>query len=402
MCIRDRNGIAVGAFDDATNSYGVVLRTTNGGDNWIRIPVPQLVWLSSVTYLSINSILISGTKTDASAAIFRSDDGGNTWFECCTYTNLHLINGVNSFPSSGVIIVYGQYQPTGSAFPFVEATIDNGLTWHYDVLSQFPDYYFTKSKLIDESRWYITGTQFAQMGFILFTDNSAGIPVELISFTAEFVESQVTLSWSTASELNNSGFEIERKFENKEWRTIGFIEGKGTTTEIQNYSFNDDMFEVYESKLCYRLKQIDFDGTYQYSNKVKVDIDIANPQIFSLSQNFPNPFNPSTKIKFTIPTLPVRQAGSPLNPSPYQGEGNRERLITLKVYDLLGNEVAILINEEKPAGEYEVEFSAIGRSLPAGRHGAYGGNAYTIPSGIYFYQLKDGPFVQTKKMLLIK
>ena len=103
---------------------------------------------------------------------------------------------------------------------------------------------------------------------------------------------------------------------------------------------------------------------------------IAND--FELHQNYPNPFNPSTKIKFTIPT-------SPLNPSPYQGEGNRERFITLKVYDVLGNEVATLVNEEKPAGIYEVEFKAA-----------------HLSSGIYFYQLKAGSFVETKKMVVMK
>jgi hypothetical protein len=114
---------------------------------------------------------------------------------------------------------------------------------------------------------------------------------------------------------------------------------------------------------------------------------------YKLNQNYPNPFNPTTKIKFTIPTLPTGQAGSPLNPSPYQGEGNSERFITLKVYDVLGNEVATLINEEKLAGTYEVEFDGAG-----------------LPSGIYFYQLRaSNPesssgqgVVETKKMILIK
>ena len=99
---------------------------------------------------------------------------------------------------------------------------------------------------------------------------------------------------------------------------------------------------------------------------------------FKLFQNYPNPFNPSTKIKFTIPT-------SPLNPSPYQGEGQRERFITLIVYDVLGNEIAILVNEEKPTGSYEVEF-----------------NASSLPSGVYFYQLRSGDFTQSKKMILLK
>ncbi|MBT8386429.1 MAG: T9SS type A sorting domain-containing protein [Ignavibacteria bacterium] len=106
---------------------------------------------------------------------------------------------------------------------------------------------------------------------------------------------------------------------------------------------------------------------------------------FKLYQNFPNPFNPSTKIKFTIPTssLPTGQAG--LNPSPYQGEGHRERLITLKVFDVLGSEVANIVNEEKPAGSYEIMFDAT-----------------TFPSGVYFYQLRAGNFVETKKMVLVK
>jgi hypothetical protein len=99
---------------------------------------------------------------------------------------------------------------------------------------------------------------------------------------------------------------------------------------------------------------------------------------FLLSQNYPNPFNPSTRIIFTIPT-------SPLNPSPYQGEGNRESFVSLIVYDVLGNEIATLVNEEKPPGTYEVTF-----------------NADDLTSGIYFYQLRAGNFVETKKMILLR
>ena len=108
-----------------------------------------------------------------------------------------------------------------------------------------------------------------------------------------------------------------------------------------------------------------------------------HPELLLLYQNYPNPFNPSTKIKYTIPT-------SPSNPSPYQGEGKRERFITLKVYDVLGNEIATLVNEEKPAGEYEVEFTVGQEFLPV------------QPSGIYFYQLRAGQYVETKKMVLLK
>jgi len=128
------------------------------------------------------------------------------------------------------------------------------------------------------------------------------------------------------------------------------------------------------------IKGCIIDGVvYGDTTVVSVDDEAPNlPTEFSLSQNYPNPFNPTTTIRFTIPT-------SPLNPSPYQGEGHRERLITLKVYDVLGNEIASLVNEEKPAGNYEVEFDAA-----------------NLPSGVYFYQLHAGGFVDTKKLILVK
>ena len=167
------------------------------------------------------------------------------------------------------------------------------------------------------------------------------------------------------------------KCENEDWRAVGFIEGKGTTTETQNYNFVDDLYGVVVSKIFYRLKQIDFNGSFDYSKEIEV---VRAPATFSLEQNYPNPFNPSTKIKFTIPSVETTQ---------------RVVFTTLKIYDVLGNEIATLVNEEKPAGEYEVEFSAKGGS-------ASGGNATNLPSGIYFYQLKAGSFIQTKKMILMK
>ena len=202
------------------------------------------------------------------------------------------------------------------------------------------------------------------------------VPVELISFTASREEQDILLHWSTATELNNQGFEIQRSNDNKTFNRIGFIEGKGTTTETQEYSFRDNTLTA-EGKYFYRLKQIDHDGTYNYSEMIEIDYNYL-PTNFSLFQNYPNPFNPSTKIKFTVP------AGT-----------QRTVSVQLKVYDVLGNEVATLLNEEKPAGIYEIEFSAIGGSTS-------GGNAYTITSGIYFYKLTAGNFAETKKMILIK
>ena len=201
------------------------------------------------------------------------------------------------------------------------------------------------------------------------------IPVELTSFTANVVDGKANLEWQTASELNNAGFEIEKAVfspksavnNRKEWTKIGFINGKGTTTEINNYSFVDD--ELLTQKTYYRLKQIDFDGTFSYSDEVVVDVNA--PLTFSLAQNYPNPFNPLTTIRYSIPNVTLSGV-----------EGSR---VQLKIYDVLGNAVATLVDEYKPAGDYEIEF-----------------NAAKYTSGIYFYRLQAGSFVETKKMILLK
>jgi hypothetical protein len=195
------------------------------------------------------------------------------------------------------------------------------------------------------------------------------IPVELVSFIGEIQGNNVQLNWTTATETNNQGFEILRFTQNDiDWVKISFVNGHGTTTEPQFYSFADESLQP--GKYQYRLKQIDFDGSFE--NSKVVEVTVQGPKEFSLSQNYPNPFNPTTKIKYSIPSVTLRQAQSNV-------------LVTIKVYDVLGNEVATLVNEEKPAGEYEVEFNAAG-----------------IPSGVYFYQLKTGSFIQTRKMVLLR
>ena len=207
------------------------------------------------------------------------------------------------------------------------------------------------------------------------------VPVELVSFSAEVINDEIVLKWQTATETNNSGFEVERSQKSdvqgpNDWIKISFVEGGGTTTEITNYIFNDKIIEP--GKYFYRLKQIDFDGSFEYS--AIVEVEALGTFSFELSQNYPNPFNPATKINYTIPVTLS------------EVEGSR---VTLKVFDVLGNEVATLVNEDKPAGSYELEFSAKGRS-------ASGGNAYSLPSGVYFYQLKSGSLVQIRKMVLLK
>ena len=190
----------------------------------------------------------------------------------------------------------------------------------------------------------------------------------MISFEGILQGHDIVLSWITASELNNQGFYIEKSSDNINWLTIGFIQGKGTTSEKNYYSLIDN--DITSDIQYYRLKQIDFDGSFEYSQVVEVVIGM--PTEYSLSQNFPNPFNPATKIKYSIPSVTLRQAQSDIH-------------VTLKVYDMLGNEVATLVNEEKQPGMYEVEF-----------------NGKNFSSGVYICQLRTENYLKTIKMLLLK
>ncbi len=186
------------------------------------------------------------------------------------------------------------------------------------------------------------------------------VPVELTSFSASVSGNVVLLNWQTVTETNNSGFEIERSEDNQNFSQIGFVPGSGTSTEPRSYNYSDNM--ISSGKYYYRLKQIDYDGSFEYSNVVEAEIGL--PSEFRLEQNYPNPFNPSTIISFQVPN---------------------SSFVNLKVYDALGNEIATLVNEEKSTGSYEVNFRAT-----------------NLSSGIYLYHLQAGSFVETKKMLLMK
>jgi hypothetical protein len=190
---------------------------------------------------------------------------------------------------------------------------------------------------------------------------SSTVPVELTSFTATSANNGTLLKWRTATETNNYGFNVERKASNSSWENIAFVKGNGTSSEVSNYSFTDKNAGQ-SGKVSYRLKQVDFDGSYTYSKTVEVNL--SKTFSYQLGKNYPNPFNPSTIIKYSVP---VKQN------------------VTLKVYNLLGNLVATLVNETKEAGDHSVEF-----------------NAKNLSSGVYYYQLQAGNFVQTNKMILMK
>jgi len=190
------------------------------------------------------------------------------------------------------------------------------------------------------------------------------VPVELVSFNAEMVDGNVVLNWSTATETNNNGFEIEKASSSttplQEWKNVGIVSGTGTTTERTFYSYTEKNEK--SGTYLYRLKQTDFDGTFSYSNEIEVEV--SAPRDFALYQNYPNPFNPSTTIKFALP---------------YKTN------LSLNVYNTLGEKVAEIFNGELEEGYHEMMFNASGLS-----------------SGIYFYKIESENYSAAKKLMLLK
>jgi Secretion system C-terminal sorting domain len=216
------------------------------------------------------------------------------------------------------------------------------------------------------SSWWIVmdGYQDANPPYLVINYHYV-TPVELASFTASANDGNVTLNWATATETNNRGFQVERKAADGQYQDVAFIDGHGTTTQPQQYSYVDK--NVTEGNYTYRLKQTDFDGTSVYSKEVEVGVKI--PAVYSLKQNYPNPFNPSTKIDFTLAS---------------------DSHVTLNVYDVLGRKVAELMNTNMTTGLHTVNF-----------------NATRLASGVYFYKLEakgmNGKiFTSVKKMMLTK
>ncbi len=334
-----------------------IARTTDGGANWNTLFGSFMDEFYSVFFINSTTGWIAGKNSlQSKGLIYKTTDGGLNWSllrsdTLKTYTSVYFTDANNGWVSGldGNVLY----------------TSDGGNNWSVQTSGTTSDlnsiFFFNN----------LTGWAAGNNGTILKTING-GTPVELVLFTAIANANEIILNWTTATEINNQGFEIERKTASEDWQKISFIEGHGTTTETQHYSFTDN--DVSSGTYQYRLMQMDYGGSFEYSNIIEVEVALSNK--FSLSQNYPNPFNPVTKIKYSIPQNVRRETGN----------------INLKIYDVLGREIATLVNEEKPAGEYEIGFSGT-----------------NLPSGIYFYQLKvypanggAGEFTETKKMILLK
>ena len=303
--------------------------------------------------LYTNPRLVFWTKYDIESnwdygQVSISTNNGSTWIPL---EGQYTEPGVGSFQPNGEPL-YDGFRSTWvrEEIPLTGYTSSN-IKFRFQLRS---DGYITRDG------WYVD-----DIGVIVYTI----VPVELTSFSAAQRDQNVAITWTTASELNNQGFEIQRSASNnnsesRNWETIGYIEGSGTSIESHFYSFTDR--SPLSGKSFYRLKQIDFDGTVKYFNEAEVEFEFVKE--YSLEQNYPNPFNPNTSITYSIPS-----AG----------------YVNLTVYNLLGSEIAVLVDGYKEAGIHQVDFASdkIDKN---------------IGSGIYIYTMKAGNFVQTRKMILLK
>ena len=191
------------------------------------------------------------------------------------------------------------------------------------------------------------------------------VPVELVSFSAQVIAEGIKLAWLTASETDNFGFDVERGASRDTFTKIGFVPGNGTTATERHYQFLDD--KVSSGIVFYRLKQIDLNGSFEYSNVIAVAV--TGPKSFTLSQNYPNPFNPETRIEFTVPNTSK---------------------VEITIYDELGRTIRKLVNEQYGTGTYSITWDS---KNDAGQ---------LVASGLYLYAIKSGQFTSTRKMIFLK
>jgi len=324
------------------NSNGRPYKTTNGGNNWVQPPNLNIGQSLDVFFNDyLKGFILESNK------LYTTIDGG---------TNFNLISDVTGFSIAAKFSYYSDSTIFITGYRTYRS-IDAGNTW-----IDFPELTGTKItglSLLSRGYGYASG----ELGLIMrYIDTS--VPVELTFFTFLVNENNVKLNWQTATETNNWGYQVERRKiqdeRSKEWEAIGFVEGNGTTTEPHSYSFIDENLQI--GKYQYMLKQIDYDGSFEYSKIIEVNINI--PDKFLLKQNYPNPFNPLTKIEWQTPLAGFN---------------------VLKIYDVLGSEVKTLVDEFLEAGKHSIDFNASGLS-----------------SGIYFYKLKLGGNTYVRKMILLQ
>lgn len=382
-------------YGDPVGARWTLFRTTTGGVTWdsTGLFLPQAgaeAGWNNAMYVNGSNIYFGTNNT----RIYYSSNNGSSWTPQITTgqvnsysmwfnsTNVGLAGGTQLVATtnagtnwaaltstgtgniSGIIGYQNQWYFTRQATSIYSST-NNGVNWTTAFTAPAGSYYHIAKARNGDVAWACRSNGGITKG------TNVGLPVELTSFTAQLNSGRVTLNWSTASELNNLGFEVQRKTVTGEiisdWAVVAFREGRGTTSETQNYEFVDDVRELSADVIAYRLKQIDYDGTFEYSSEVQVENSV--PLAYGLDKNYPNPFNPNTVIKYQLAA---------------------DNFVSLKVFNALGQEVSTLVNEVMSAGSHEVNFSA-----------------ENLTSGVYYYVLRvsllnGSEKVFTNKMMLLK
>jgi photosystem II stability/assembly factor-like uncharacterized protein len=335
-------------FVDSLNGWATsryIHQTTDGGISWIqRTDIPAFL-SNDIYFLNMDTGWVAAYNT-INPSLFKTTDGGLVWNSVPEVVGARKFH---YFPDPSHWLING--------FGLRYITTDYGYSW-VNIMNDVPPGIESF-----QAPTNFLGYAVGNSGLILMYEDTTYVPVELVVFTGHRQNKKIILEWQTATELNNYGFEIQRLIVNSQWEKIGFVPGRGTTTKESHYIFSDQNDQYGEIK--YRLKQIDYNGSYNYS-KIIVVSTLHIPADFKLFQNHPNPFNSSTLIIFQIP---------------------EDKFIKLKVYDILGNEVITLVNGQTQAGRYEIQFKT---------------NDLQLTSGVYFYNVSGGEYNETKKLLLLK
>ncbi|MCK6604118.1 MAG: T9SS type A sorting domain-containing protein [Ignavibacteriaceae bacterium] len=329
------------------NTTGI-FRSTNSGVTWSQV---------FTTSGEIPTIAVAknkpgeawATKWSGGGGLLKSTDYGATW-TLVGFSGRNLW-GVDVSPESADYVMTGEY--SGGR---IYLTKDGGLTWMTTTISSS-----NYSVVIAD-----TFSIFAAQGAGFFKMNLPyPIPVELASFSGTSENGMINLSWITATETNNLGFDVEWSTDNSSFKRLGFVGGKGTTTSQSSYSYN--FREPLAGKNWFRLKQMDHDGSFEYSNVIEVDFEVVKN--FTLNQNYPNPFNPSTEISFSTPA---------------------DGFASVEIYSASGELVAKIFDGNVKAGIQRINFDAAG-----------------LATGTYIYRVnyinnEGGKFSLSSKMLLLK
>ncbi len=351
------------------SSYDIMIRSTDNGSLYYEKNFTITVMSAAIVWSGPKTTVTKSDYADWNAESNQDRITSNVWIT--RQDNQGLFNIKNESGYNHLYSPDNTEWATGTTASYGSLTYQDWEDW-----VNYATGFFTPAIVgVDAVLHLITENIYIDIKFISWTSASSGggfsyerstatpLPVELNLFTASVNQNSVKLNWITATEVNNYGFEVEKSEAggmNSEWKTIGFVKGHGNSNSPKEYSFVDT--KVSTGKYLYRLKQIDNNGQFEYSKNVEVSF--MKPNEFKLEQNYPNPFNPSTTIRFNLP------------------EASAVKII---LYNILGQELRILVNEFKESGVNTINFDASG-----------------LNSGMYIYKIEAGNFVQARKMTLLK